>query len=231
MYVQIEEYLRERIKSCEFSVGNAIPSERKLTDSLGVSRMTVRQAITNLVTEGLLHRERGRGTYVTSPKVEQTLNGLTSFTEDMKDRKMIPSNRLVSFERVVPTADIVEGLQLKKDDEVFIVERIRYADDKPMAIERSYIPVVLAPDLNEIALCGSFYKFIEDKKELKISHATQSMEAVLVNKWDAKLLGLTDPSPVLIIERKSYLTNGLPFEIVRSTYRADRYKFVSEIRR
>lgn len=231
MYVQIEEYLKNRILTDEFSVGTAIPSERILTDLLGVSRMTVRQAITNLVTEGLLYRERGRGTYVSSPKVEQTLNGLTSFTEDMIERKMTPSNKLVSFERVAPTVDIALGLGLNKDEEVFIVERIRYADDKPMAIERSYIPVVLAPELNKNALSGSFYNFIEKNSELEISHATQSMEAILVKKEDAELLQLKEPAPVLIIERKSYLTNGLPFEIVRSTYRADRYKFVSEIRR
>lgn len=231
IYVQIEEYLKKRILTGEFAIGMAIPSERELTDMLGVSRMTVRQSITNLVSEGRLYRERGRGTYVSSPKVEQTLSGLTSFTEDMIGRGMVPSNKLVSFERVIPTLDITQGLQLNEGDEVFVVVRIRYADDMPMAIERGYIPVSLVPELNYQALDGSFYEFIEKNSELKISHATQHMEAVLVKKEDAKLLQVNEPAAVLIIERKSYLTSGLPFEIVRSTYRADRYKFVSEIRR
>lgn len=231
MYAQIEEYLKCRILQGEFAIGMAIPSERELTDMLGVSRMTVRQSITNLVNEGLLFRERGRGTYVSSPKVEQALSGLTSFTEDMIARGMAPSNKLISFERVLPTVDIAQGLQLNEGDEVFAVKRIRYADDKPMAIERTYIPVKLVPELDRNALSGSFYVFIEKNSEHKISHATQHMEAVLVKKEDAELLQITMPAPILIIERKSYLTNDLPFEIVRSTYRADRYKFVSEIRR
>ena len=231
MYVQIEEYLKRRILQGEFAIGTAIPSERELTDMLGVSRMTVRQSITNLVNEGLLYRERGRGTYVSSPKVEQALSGLTSFTEDMIARGMTPSNKLISFERVLPTVDIAQGLQLNEDDEVFVVERIRYADDKPMAIERTYIPVKLVPELDRDALSGSFYVFIEKNSELKISRASQHMEAVLVKKEDAELLQIEMPAAILIIERKSYLTNGQPFEIVRSTYRADRYKFVSEIRR
>ena len=231
MYVQIEEYLKRRILQGEFAIGTAIPSERELTDMLGVSRMTVRQSITTLVNEGLLYRERGRGTYVSSPKVEQALSGLTSFTEDMIARGMAPSNKLISFERLLPAVDIAQGLQLNESEEVFAVERIRYADDKPMAIERTYIPVKLVPELDRNALSGSFYVFIEKNSELKISRALQHMEAVLVKKEDAELLQIEMPAAILIIERKSYLTNGQPFEIVRSTYRADRYKFVSEIRR
>ena len=231
IYVQIEEYLKHRILQGEYSKGQAIPSERELTDLFGVSRMTVRQSITNLVNEGLLYRERGRGTFVSSPKVEQTLSGLTSFTEDMIARGMVPSNKLIGFERTLPSIEIAKGLQLKEGDEVFAVKRIRYADDEPMAIERTYIPVKLVPELDQEVLDGSLYVFIEKNNGLKISHATQHLEAVLVKKEDAELLHIKVPAPVLIIERKSYLTNGHPFEIVLSSYRADRYKFVSEIRR
>lgn len=86
IYIQIEEQLKQQIQQGDFPVGTAIPSERELTERFDVSRMTVRQAITNLVNDGLLYREKGRGTFVASPKVEQPLNGLTSFTEDMVKR-------------------------------------------------------------------------------------------------------------------------------------------------
>ncbi|MBO0587124.1 GntR family transcriptional regulator [Sporosarcina sp. E16_8] len=231
MYVQIESYLKNQILQGDFVIGVAIPSERELTDTFGVSRMTVRQSITNLVNEGLLYREKGRGTYVATPKIEQPLSGLTSFTEDMLSRGMKPSNILVRFERMIPEMDIAHELQLAKDEEVFIVKRIRYADDKPMAIERSYLPVKLVPDLELDNIEGSLYSFIEKEKRLIISHASQRMEAVLVKKEDAGFLQITMPSAVLLIERISYLTNDVPIEIVRSTYRADRYKFISEIRR
>lgn len=231
MYVQIEDYLKNQILQGDFVIGAAIPSERELTDTFGVSRMTVRQSITNLVNEGLLYREKGRGTYVATPKIEQPLSGLTSFTEDMLSRGMKPSSKLISFEKMIPEIDIVQELQLTKDEEVFIVKRIRYADDKPMAIERSYLPVKLVPDLELNDIEGSLYSYIEKNERLIISHASQRMEAVLVKKEDAEFLQVFMPSAVLFIERISYLANDVPIEIVRSTYRADRYKFISEIRR
>ena len=231
IYIQIEEYLKTQILQGDFVIGVAIPSERELTELFGVSRMTVRQSITNLVNEGLLYREKGRGTYVATPKIEQPLNGLTSFTEDMLSRGMKPSSKLISFKKIIPEKDIASELQLNEDEEVFVVKRIRYADDKPMAIERSYLPVKLVPELDLATIEGSLYSYIEQDKRLVISHATQCMEAVLVKKEDAELLQVYMPSAVLMIERISYLTKGIPFEIVRSAYRADRYKFISEIRR
>lgn len=231
MYVQIEEHLKLRIQQGEFAVGTAIPSERELTDMFGVSRMTVRQSITNMANNGLLYREKGRGTFVAAPKVEQPLSGLTSFTEDMLSRGMTPSNRLISFEKMMPYVDVAQKLQLGEGEEVFLVKRIRYADDKPMAIEKTYLPVKLVPTLDKDALTGSIYSFIEKDSQMTIGHAMQRMEAALVNEEDADLLQIDVPSAILIIERISYLTNGLPFEIVRSSYRADRYQFLSEIRR
>lgn len=230
IYIQIEEQLKARILAGEFGVGTAIPSERELTESFGVSRMTLRQAVTNLVNDGLLYREKGRGTFVASPKVEQPLNGLTSFTEDMKARGMVPSNKLIHFKRVMPEADIAGELGLGSGDEVFSVKRIRYADDKPMAIERTFLPVKLFRHLTEEALKGSLYSIIEEQ-QLRISHASQRMEAALVKKEDAELLKIGMPSPVLCIERLSYLEDGIPFELVRSIYRADRYKFITDIKR
>lgn len=231
IYVQIEDYLKQRILQGEYAAHTAIPSERNLSDLFGVSRMTVRQSITNLVNEGLLYREKGRGTFVTSTKVEQALGGLTSFTEDMISRGMVPSNKIVHFGKGIPKADIIRSLQLEKEEEVFVAKRIRYADGEPMAIERIYIPVKLLPDLNQEILNQSLYQFVEKDKGLKIAYASQFMEAALVNEEDAKLLQIEVPSPVIVIERKSYLDNECPFEIVQSIYRADRYKFISEIRR
>ena len=231
MYVQIEEHLKRRMKQGEFTVGTAIPSERELTEMFDVSRMTVRQSIMNLVTEGLLYREKGRGTFVAAPKMEQPLSGLTSFTEDMLSRGMEPGTKLISFKKVVAEDDIAQALQLIVGDQVFAVKRIRYADHEPMAIERSYLPVKIVPELDLNRVEGSLYSFIEQHKELSISHALQSMEATLVNKEDAEFLQIDVPAAVIVIERVSYLTDEIPFEIVRSTYRADRYKFISEIRR
>ncbi|OMC85402.1 GntR family transcriptional regulator [Viridibacillus sp. FSL H8-0123] len=231
MYIQIEEFLKGKIFEEEYKIGENIPSEREFSEQLGVSRMTVRHAITNLVNSGLLYREKGRGTYVANPKLEQPLSGLTSFTEDMRSRGYEPSNKLIRFEKIIPPIDIAKALQMKMGDEVFSVVRIRNADQLPMAIERTYIPVEIIPDLDKSMVLGSLYSLIEERHHQKIGHASQLMEAALVTKEDSKLLNIEQPSAVLIIERKSYLSTGIPFELVRSTYRADRYKFISEIQR
>ncbi|WP_313892208.1 GntR family transcriptional regulator [Psychrobacillus sp.] len=231
IYVQIEELLKQRIYEEHYKIGENIPSERELSEQLGVSRMTVRQSITNLVNVGLLYREKGRGTFVANPKLEQPLNGLTSFTEDMKARGMEPSSKVVRFEKVIPATDIARDLQLGQGEAVFYVVRIRYADRKPMAIERTYIPVKVFPDLDEKEIIGSLYALIEEKYHQKIGNAIQQMEAAIVAKEDSKYLQINNVSAVLIIKRISFLTDGVPFELVRSTYRADRYKFISEIQR
>lgn len=231
MYAQIEDYLKQRILQGEYSVHTAIPSERELTEIFGVSRMTVRQSVTNLVNEGLLYREKGRGTFISSPNVSHVLNELTSFTEDMILRGMTPSSRLVSFEKGMPEVATAQELELNKGDEVFIAKRIRYADGEPMAIEKTFVPVKLLPELSREILNDSLYLFVEKNKGLKISHASQVIEAALVNEEDAQFLEIEVPSPVVVVKQKSYLANYAPFEIVHSIYRADRYNFKSEIKR
>ncbi|MDG5473948.1 GntR family transcriptional regulator [Jeotgalibacillus sp. ET6] len=231
IYVQIEERLKSQIKSGAFKSGDPVPSERELSEMYEVSRMTVRQAIMNLVSEGLLYREKGKGTFVSQEKIEQPLQGLTSFTEDMRSRGMHPDNKLIGFHKIKPDADIAAKLKLSETDDLFMVKRIRYADQKPMAIETTYIPVKLLPDLNEESVKGSFYTYIQEKLKLTISHASQSIEALLAEPEEANLLNIQEPSAVLHIERLSYLSNDIPFEVVHSTYRADRYKFRSEISR
>lgn len=231
MYIQIEENLKERIRLAQYKVGESIPSERELAERFEVSRMTVRQAVTNLVNNGLLYREKGRGTFVAMPKFEQPLTGLTSFTEDMKARGRKPGSILLQFEKMIPSFEITNELQLQQHEEVFYVVRIRTADDKPMAIERTYIPVKIYPSLDEEKIQASFYELIKKENENHIGNAIQQMEAAIVSKEDKDYLQISSTAPVLIMKRTSFLVTGVPFEIVRSTYRADRYKFISEIKR
>lgn len=231
IYVQIEEELKQRIYVGDYEVGEPIPSERDLSKIFEVSRMTVRQAITNLVAHGLLYREKGKGTYVAEPKIEQPLTGLTSFTEDMLARGLKPSSKLIKFEKQKVPADVARDLQLQEFDEVYHIVRIRNADEQPMAIERSYIPVKLFPNLSRDNIENSLYSLIEEHYELKIGRAIQKMEATTVAKEDSKFLQLELNAVVLLIIRISSLEDGRPFEVVRSSYRADRYKFISEIKR
>lgn len=231
IYGQIEEIIKKSIYSEVYKIGESIPSERELSVQFDVSRMTVRQAITNLVNSGILYREKGRGTYVANPKLEQPLTGLRSFTEDMLARGMKPSSKIIRFEKMIPSRDIANDLFLEPGDEIYYIVRIRSADYKPMAIERAHIPVKLVPNLDEQEILGSFYQFIENILHQKIGNAVQQIEASIITKEESKLLKISPTSAVLNIKRISYLSDGFPFEMVESTYRADSYKFISEIKR
>lgn len=231
MYYQIEEDLKQRMDSGEFAPGTMISSERELSEHYDVSRMTVRQAMTNMVNDGYLYREKGKGTFVAEQKIEQPLQGMTSFTEDMKQRGMEASSQLISFETIPASLEIAKKLDLKEGADVFRVQRIRSADQQPMAIETTFLPVALLPELTEDIVQGSLYQYVEDKLDLSIEKATQMIEATVADDHQASLLEVTEHSAILLIERNSRLTDGTPFEVVKSAYRADRYKFISDIYR
>ncbi|WP_027953874.1 GntR family transcriptional regulator [Halobacillus kuroshimensis] len=231
MYYQIEEFLKLEINEGAFHPGDMIPSERELSERFQVSRMTVRQAVSNMVNDGILYREKGRGTFVAEKKIEQPLKGLTSFTEDMKLRGMSSSSRLLSFDVMQAPQDIASKLNLEDDGDVYAVKRIRFAEKQAMAVETSFLPVSLLPDLTEEIVHGSMYEYLENVLDLRISHARQEIEARAADEKESEDLQIEAHSPVLHIERCSYLDNRVPFEVVKSTYRADRYKFISDIER
>ncbi|MGP4067096.1 phosphonate metabolism transcriptional regulator PhnF [Halobacillus sp. B29] len=231
IYYQIEESIKQRISDGEYQPNDMIPSERILSENYAVSRMTVRQAITNLVNEGVLYREKGRGTFIAENKIEQSLKGLTSFTEDMKTRGMTASSKLLDFEKVTASGEISRKLEIEEDAEIYRLQRIRFADQKPMAIETNFLPVAMFPNLSTEDVRGSLYDYVEKNKRQKIGKASQIIEATIANEDQSSLLEIPLGSAVLHIERHSFLEDGTPFEVVKSSYRADRYKFSSDITR
>lgn len=231
MYYQIEEDIRRKIDQGIFMRGAPIPSERELSETYGVSRMTVRQAVSNMVRNRLLYREKGRGTFVAEQKFEQPLQGVTSFSEDMKRRGLSSHNELLTFETRMPDETTRELLDLN-EEEVYHLKRIRYADDEPMAIEETFIPVRLFPELDARRLEElSFYEYIETETEQSIGRARQTIEAGIAGTEEAEPLAIQEGDAILQIERVGYLSTGSPFERNISIYRSDRYKFISDMYR
>src|SRR5215471_18788355 len=140
MYYQIMNQLREKISAGEYTVDDALPPERELVETYQVSRMTIRQAIIELVNEGILVRRKGIGTFVAPPKLEQALSRLTSFTEDMARRGLKAGARVISFEEIVPEPVIRKTLGLGSEDKAYECVRVRLADDEPMALETTTLP-------------------------------------------------------------------------------------------
>jgi GntR family transcriptional regulator len=231
IYYQLEQYMKEKIEKGEWQPGEMIPSERELAETYDISRMTVRQAVNNLVNDGYLVRRRGKGTFVAAKKIEQPLKGLTSFSEDMRARGMEPDTVVLGFETVPASKKLAEWLAVKEGDALYEIRRLRLADGSPMALETLYIPCALAPHLTREIVNGSVYEFMEKEVGLAIGTAVQVIEASVARKLEAEHLQVKEGAPVLLLERRTYLTDGRPLEVVKSVYRGDRYKFIVEMER
>jgi GntR family transcriptional regulator len=224
---------RERVLDLieRLGVGDAIPSERLLSSDLGVSRLTVRAALDDLVREGYLVRRRGSGTFVSEPKIAQELT-MTSFTEDMRSRGMTPASRTLEL-RVAPAgAHLGRLLHVSPSEPVVIVTRLRLADRETMAIETLHVRETLVPGLSAQDLeRRSFYELLSDTYGIEIVGGTQTIEPTVTNEEESAGLGVPLHSPAFLFERVTRSLSGEIVEYVRSIYRGDRYRIVSELSR
>lgn len=231
IYFQLEEAIKVQIENGDWIPGEMIRSEREFAEKHQISRMTVRQAINNLVNDGYLYRIKGKGTFVAKKKFEQKLPVLSSFSEDMKARGLKPSSKLIRFKIVPASNEIASELAIPIFDPIYEIQRVRLADDVPMALEMTAIPANLIQGLTEEHAKGSLYEFIEDVLSSPIDQAKQVIEASVAHEPESEHLGIKKGSPLLLIQRNTYLSDGTALEVVRSAYRGDRYKYIVEMNR
>jgi GntR family transcriptional regulator len=232
IYSQVEALILEPIHNGQLKPGAKAPSEREIAETLGISRMTARAAVSNLVQSGYLYSVPGKGTFVANPKLPQSLANLTSFTEDMERRGMRPGARLLALDltRTAPL-EARELLGTETDDELVRVARLRLADGEPMCIESSFLSKarclwVLGEDLET----GSLYRLLE-ARGLQLQIADERLEATALASEQAQLLGVQPGSPGLQVTRITYSEGKYPIEYVRSLYRGDRYEFRTRLSR
>lgn len=228
-YYQLKEIIRDMIENDELGTGQAIPPERELCERYGVSRMTARQAVMELVNEGLLYRVQGLGTFVAEPKVRQGAGRLTSFTEDMRERSMRASSAVlgVGVESAGPV--VARLLRIDPGERIICVRRVRNADGKPMALETSHLLYEVAKGILDVDLAErSLYEEL-GKAGVHIAAAEQSYEAVLVNDAESEHLSVPVGSPAMLIERVTFDAEERPFEYVKSVYRGDRYRVTTRL--
>lgn len=226
VYFKIENDIKEKILSGKYKSGDKIPSENELTEIYDVSRMTVRQAMNNLVNDGYLLKYKGKGTFVSNNKIEKNIQGVRSFTEEMEASGKKVSSKIISMKEMTPDKSVSEKLFLEKGDKVYKIERIRYADQLPILFENLYIPQNIFKNIPKKVFEGSFYNYIENELRLKIAYCHQTIEAKMPPQNISESLKITKQLPILFIIRHSFLSNGRPFEYVESSYRSDQYKFV-----
>ncbi len=227
LYVRIKDWLRSEIEAKRYQTGDRIPTEHELMKRFGVSRATVQHAIRELVLEGWLYRVQGSGTFVARPKYRQTLSRLTSFTEDMHLLGLTPSSTLLQFQKEKAEPPVAEALRIPPNSVVLRIERLRFANDEPMAINLSFLPQALVPDDLEPRSLEeqSLYSILESRYGFILSRAEQTLETALADEYAAKLLRVPVGAPLLLVEGVVFLKNGTPIEWVQIRYRGDRYKF------
>src|SRR5438067_4318542 len=210
-------------------IGEAIPSERQLTADLGVSRLTVRAALDDLVRDGYLVRRRGSGTFVSEPKIAQELT-MTSFTEDMRCKGMKPASRTLGLDVVPAGAQLGRFLHVSPSEPVVVVKRLRLADRETMAIETLHVREALVPGLSGDELeKHSFYELLRERYGTVIAGGVQTIEPTVTNAEESEALGVPLHSPAFLFERVSRNSSGEVVEFVRSIYRGDRYRIVTDL--
>ncbi|MHC5248957.1 GntR family transcriptional regulator [Enterococcus sp. LJL90] len=228
VYIQIHDQIKKEIESGHWKVGDRLPSERELSVTFGVSRMTLRQAIQTLADEGILERKIGSGTYVAREKVQEKMTGTTSFTEIMRSQNREPSSRTVSYFKTTPSSSEMKHLDLKEQDAIIRMERVRYADGVPICFEVAGIPLDLVTDFSRDEVTNSFYNTLEGKGGYKINGANQTISAHLASEKIADYLEIKKGDAILRLRQVSFLEDGRPFEYVRSQYVGSRFEFYLE---
>jgi GntR family transcriptional regulator len=229
-YLQLKRLIEDQVASGTLLPHSRIPSERELSEQFGISRMTARRALLELTREGRIYTSVGKGTFVAEPKILQNLQALTSFSEEMRARGMRPAARLLRREQCAAGAEVAAGLRVPPETPVLCLERLRLADDEPMAIERAHY-CFAGMDMLDGALDGSLYELLHERFGLIPAEALQEFEARLATPPEQELLRIGAGAPVLTIARTTFDLSQRPFEFVQAVYRADRYRFVARLLR
>lgn len=227
LYLQLALKLAGAVRAGQFQAHEALPSERVLSESLGVSRVTARKAIDQLVTQGLIVRRRGSGNYI-APHIEQPLSRLTSFSEELKQRGRVPTSRWLSRSVCAPTPEQQLSLTLRPNENVARLERLRLADAAVMAYEMAVLPESVVP--NPAAIGDSLYAHLAAIDKVPV-RALQHISAVNAEAGLAAQLGVPEGRAVLFLTRIGYLQSGEAVELTISYCRSDYFDFVAELRR
>lgn len=225
LYRQLQRVLRDAIANRLLGPDDALPAERDFAEELGVSRITVRKALDGLVSEGLLIRRQGAGTFVAA-RVEKNFSKLSSFTEDMIARGRSPHSAWLSRTEGQVTPEESLTLGLSPGAPVYRFNRIRYADGAPMALEYSTLAAFCMPSPDFVET--SLYEALEKTGHRPV-RALQRLRAVLFTSEQAELLAVAPRDAGLLIERRGFLKDGRAVEVTQSYYRGDAYDFVAEL--
>ena len=230
-YVQLMEILRDKVHQAEWSPGDQIPGEQDLCEHYQISRTVVRQALRELEFEGVITRHKGKGTFISLPKINEGLvQKLTGFYQDMVERGLKPGSK-VMHQRVIPASEkIARYLTIAPGEKVIDIQRLRYINDEPIQLVTTYLPYDICPPLASIDLTNrSLYEYLETECGIFIAKGQRYIEAVLANEYEADLLGIERGAPLLMLDSVSFSEDGKPVEYYHALHRGDRSRFEVEL--
>ncbi|HUS93797.1 MAG TPA: GntR family transcriptional regulator [Patescibacteria group bacterium] len=230
LYHQLYKLLRGTIIRGEWGPGTMIPAESELCRTFQVSQITARQALENLVNDGLIYRQRGRGSFVAQPAIETSLTRIISFTEDMHQRGFTPGSQVIFSGLVESNQNLAERLQIAPGEILAQLHRLRFADGEPLSIEKAslvhrYCPGVLNNNFED----SSLRETLRTQFDIQLVRAKQSIRALNAIRDQATLLGITPNGALLVIDRVSYSQDDMPIEHLQIFYHADRYIMYTDL--
>ena len=230
LYFQLYDILYRDIKTGKYKPGELLPTESELIDKYRISRVTVRKAMDMLTNEGLIIKRRGYGTYVQNPKLEQTLNQVLHFSNEMEKRGYRSSTTMLANEAVLANKTIAEALRINEGDKLIHVNRLRCANDVPHCLESAYLihhacPAVLGQDFSK----DSLRLFLNERCGIVWKHAHQKIFAIVANAQLAGYLDIKKGDPLIYIERVSFDQHNRPGEYLQAYYRGDSYYLSADL--
>ena len=230
LYLQIKKELKNKIESKDYPYGSLLPSELELEKSFGVSRITVRQAISELEKEGYVRRARGKGTTITySEKIDENLSAIRRFTTEMKDRGLTPGTQVAHISKILVPKEVCEQLELDKEDEVYYLYRVRTGNDEPVVLFETYIPTCFKLSLDSDKYYDSMYDVFEEAGIGMPQLVHENFQAMLADDRLSKALNVTKGSAIFKRVRIAYNEDNKPIEYTISYYRGDRYSYSVEL--
>lgn len=229
-HYQIREIIRAEIAANRWQRGDQLPSENQLCEMFQVSRTTVREALDTLVTEGLLTREKGLGTFVADPKFLETWSGSSiGFSDSITQQGYLIDTEVLELKVTTATQHVARELQIAPSEKVFVLKRLRYIMKQPILVVTSWMPVKLFPGLDAVDFTQkSLYQSFRADYDTPVLHVKRSIEAIAADEAIAKLLGLKPGFPIMFIENTAYTHNSLPIEYYNAWRRGDKSRFQFE---
>ena len=230
-YLQLADALRAEMEQNRAPGGHALPSENELLKKYNVSRATVRSALDVLAREGVIYRQRGKGSFVAVRRIESEVTALVSTSEDMSKRGWALTTQVLKMERVAPPLQVARALELTRSMRVYELTRVRLVDNKPLSLQVAYLPARLYPDLETHDLTESLYHLSENIYHLQYATGREVLRARAATRHEAAILKLRAGAPVMYCERITYSRDGAAMEFLQAVWRGDRYDFTVNLAR